>query len=131
MSDPSLALQGAIVAALKGNAVGVADRVYDEAPTAPTFPYVTVGDDQVIGDDDECGDNSEVFVRIHGWSRATGYPEVKAIAALIRSTVKGATFALTGFTVVVTEFQQTQFLQDPDGLTRHSVTEFRFLITHD
>lgn len=130
MSDPSLALQAAIVTVLKD--AGVAGgRVYDPIPDLPTFPYVTVGDDQVVGDDDECGDNSEVFVRIHGWSRTQGYPEVKALAALIRSTIRAATFTLSGFTTVVVEFQQTQFLQDPDGLTRHSVTEFRFLITHD
>lgn len=130
MSDPSLPLQAAIVKALKD--AGIASgRVYDPIPDNPTFPYVTVGDDQVVGDDDDCGDGSIVFTRIHGWSHAIGYPEVKALAAAVRTAIKNATLTLSGFTVVVTEFVQTQYLKDPDGLTRHAVVEMRFLITHD
>lgn len=132
MSDPALPLQAALLASLKSSGgVGTDDRVYDSIPKNADFPYVVVGDDQVIGDDTDCGDGSEVICRIHGWSRAVGYPEVKAIAANIRQRVMSTNFALTGFTVDVVEFLQTQFLKDPDGLTRHSVTEFRFLIQHD
>ncbi len=132
MADPSLALQDAIVAALKGDAAGVVDRVYDSVPNPVTFPYVTVEINQSLGDDDECGDNSEVFTRMHGWSIHKGDSEIKRIAALIRAVIKAAApFTLSGFTVVDTKFEQNQFLKDPDGLTRHSVTEFRFLITHD
>lgn len=141
MSDPSLALQGAIVATLKGNGAlppVVAARVYDEVPaekervdkTGAAFPYVTVGDGQVLGDDTEdCGDGSEVFVQIDAWSRAVGYPEVKAIAAAIRTALK-ALPTLSGFDVSVVEFQQCQFLRDPDGKTRHAALQFRYLITH-
>lgn len=132
MSDPALPLQAALVAALKSSGgVGAGTRVYDAVPNSPTFPYVTVGDDQVLGDDDDCGDNSEVFVRIHAWSRTVGYPEVKAIAAAIRARIKATAITLAGFQVVVKEYVQTQYLQDPDGLTRHAVIEMRFLITHD
>lgn len=132
MSDPSLVLQAALVAVLKNADVVPGKRVYDAIPPNPTFPYVTLGDDQVVGDDEECGQNSEVFVRIHGWSRPAtpGYVEVKGIAIAIRNAVSAANFTLSGFTVVVVEFIQHQYLQDPDGQTRHSVSEFRFLITH-
>lgn len=131
MSDPALALQGAIVAELKGSGgVGVGPRVYDSVPHEPTFPYIRVGDDQVLGDDDECEDLSEVFIRIHCWSRAVGFPEVKTIAGNVRTRLKGAALTLSGFTVDVTEFVQSLHLEDPDGKTRHSVVEFRYLITH-
>lgn len=131
MSDPALALQAALVKVLKASGgVGTADRVYDSVPERPVFPYVTVGDDQVIGDDDDCGEASEVIVRIHAWSRKQGYPETKAIAAAIRTRLRTAALTLNGFVVDLVEFQQARFLKDSDGETRHGVLEFRFLITH-
>lgn len=133
MSDPSLLLQGAIVALLKGDVALtalVAQRVYDAVPSSPTFPYVTIGDGQVLGDDTEdCGDGSEINLQIDAWSRAVGYPEVKQIAAAIRAALKNYP-TLSGFQVSVVEFLQTQFLRDPDGLTRHAAIQFRYLITH-
>lgn len=132
MSDPSLLLQGALVALLKADGgVGTAARVYDEPPASPTFPYVVVGDDQVIGDDVDCAQMSEVFARIHVWSRGVGFPETKTIAAAIRTRIRGATFTLTGFTVNEVKFVQAPSLRDPDGLSRHIPLEFQFLIQHD
>lgn len=133
MSDPSLALQEKIVALLKTHAPLAAEvgaRVYDEPPTAPQFPYVTVGDGDVLGDDTEdCGDGSEVTLQVDAWSRGPGYPEVKRIAAAIRAALKTAP-VLTGFEVSVVEFVRAAFLRDPDGMTRHAALQFRYLITH-
>lgn len=133
MSDPSLPLQGAIVAALKASAplqALLSTRVYDEPPSLPTFPYISYGEGHVVGDDTEdCGDGSEVFVQLHAWSRAVGFPEVKMIAEGIRGALK-APPALSGFQVSVVEYVQTQFLRDPDGKTRHAMVEFRYLINH-
>lgn len=135
MSDPSLALQGAIVTLLKA-AAGVTSlvgqRIYDEPPAADglVFPYITIGDGQTIGDDTEdCGDGSEVNLQIDAWSRAVGYPEVKQIESAVRTALKTYP-TLTGFTVSVVEFLQAQFLRDPDGKTRHAAMQFRYLITH-
>lgn len=131
MSDPALALQGAIYALLNDPSPPLVQRVYDSVPDNPTFPYVTIGECQVIGDDTEdCGDGSEVIVQIHAWSRKEGFPEVKALAAAIRTTLGNASYSLSGFTVSVVEFQQMRFLRDPDGITSHAVVEFRYLITH-
>lgn len=139
MSDPALELQKATVAALKAaGGVGTSDRVYDKVPAPPAnsppnilFPYIRVGDDQIIGDDAEnCADLSEVFQRIHVWSRAIGFPEAKTIAGAVRTRMKAATLTLSGFTVDVTEYLQTIHLEDPDGITMHSVVEFHYRITH-
>lgn len=132
MSDPSYPLQVGLVELLKSAAgVGVADRVYDEPPEEKkkVFPYVTVGDDQVVGDDNDCDEISEVFCRIHVWSRAVGYPETKQIASAIRSRLRATAPTVTGFTVDVVHFQQIQFLRDEDGKTRHAVVEYRFLLS--
>lgn len=132
MSDPALALQGAIYALLNDPSPPLVQRVYDKVPANPVFPYVTIGEAQVIGDDTEdCGDLSEVIISIHAWSRAEGYPEVKRLAGAIRTTLRNASYSLSGFTVTVVEFQQARFLRDPDGLTSHAVVEFRYLIAHN
>jgi hypothetical protein len=127
-----LALQGEIVRILKADAgIGTGDRVYDSVPRDREFPYVNIGEDQVLGDDaDECAEGSEIFVRIHAWSRAVGWPEVKAIGWNIRDRIRGAAFNMPGFSVDVIEFVQAQYLRDPDGQTRHAVIEFRFLVSH-
>jgi hypothetical protein len=135
MIEPAveLALQGAIVAALRaGDGVGVADRVYDEPPAEREYPYVTLGEDQVVGDDigdedDPCADGSEIFSNVHAWSQAVGWPEVKRIAGNIRTRIMRETvFALEGYRLEAKEFVQVLYLRDPDGKTRHAVIRFRF-----
>ena len=54
---------------------------------------------------------------------------VKGIAAAIRTALKTIP-TLAGFVVDVVEFQQCQFLRDPDGKTRHAAIQFRYLISH-
>lgn len=134
MSDPSLELQGALVALFStangGAGVGVADRVFDSVPEGAAFPYIRVGDAHVLGDDDECEQISEVVERIHVWSRATGWPEAKAIVAKIRDALRASTITLADFNVDSVQFVQTLFLEDPDGISRHAVLEVRFLISH-
>lgn len=134
MSDPSLALQGAVVARLKADtmvAALIGPRVYDEVPASAIFPYIVVGDGQVVGDDDDCADVSEVTFQVHAWTRPpdAGWPKSKSIAAAVRTAMKSP-LTLPGFDVLLCEFAQIQFLRDPDGLTRHAMVEFRFLIVH-
>lgn len=136
MSDPSLGLQAAIIEALKGSVALralVADRIYDNPPNKPDYPYVTLGEGHVLGDDTEdCGDASEAFVQVHGWSRTTGssgFAEEKRIAAAIRDAMKPP-ISVAGFVVTVTEYVQTQHIREPDGVTRHALVEFRYLIDH-
>lgn len=128
MSDPSLPLQAAIVKALKDANVVAGDRVYDDVPPSPAFPYISLGDMQVIPDKADCIDGSEVFVQIDAWSRAVGYPEVKGIGAAIVSALDDRPLTVTGYTAVVFELQNIQYLRDSDGITRHAALTFRALI---
>lgn len=140
MSEPSLALQGAIVAALKDSApvtAFISQRVYDRVPapvppaTEPTYPYVTIGNDQVLGAHAECLEGSvEIFATIDVWSRAVGKVEAKQISGAIVTLLNGST-ALTldsAYRLVLIEHDSTRHLDDPDGLTSHSVVTFHALI---
>lgn len=130
MAEPSLALQDAIVAALRaGSPPDLGARVYDSVPTGATFPYVKVGDDQVTGDHAECLEGSvEIATNIHVWSRGVGKVEAKQIAGWIVSTLNGAALTLVDYRLVLIEHDGSHHLGDPDGLTSHSVVTFRALI---
>lgn len=138
MSDPSLALQSAIEAALRDSpevkaAMGLATvRLYTlSAPNAAPYPFLTIGDDQILGDETECAASSECFTNVHVWARSTTPTESRAqakrIASAVRAALSGLT-VITGFDLVLVEFETTRHLTDPDGLTAHSVVEHRFLL---
>jgi hypothetical protein len=133
MSEPSLELQGAILTALKADAgvdALIADRIYDKVPPAPTFPYVTISDDQVVSAHADCLDNStQVFSTLHAWSRAGGKVEVKRVSGAVVKALNFAQLPLGGgFRLVLLEHDSTQFLVDPDGLTTHSVIVFHAFV---
>lgn len=130
MADASLALQDALVAALRAGAMPeLGARVYDRVPDDALFPYVTVGDDQVNADHAECLEGSvEIATNVHVWSRGVGKVEAKQIAGWIVSTLNYAALALAGYRLVLIEHETTHHLSDPDGLTSHSVVTFRALI---
>lgn len=132
MSDPSLELQGALVAALKATGAlpsVVGGRVYDAVPANAAFPYLSLGDCQVLPDKSGCIDGAEVYPQIDVWSRAVGYPEVKTIAKAVLLKLDDQPLVVAGFNVVVFEVQGVQYLRDPDGLTRHAAITLHGILT--
>src|SRR6266540_3637692 len=123
MSDPSLELQAAIVVALR--AAPIADgRIYDAVPTNAIFPYVSLGDCQVIPDKADCIDGVEVYPQVDVWSRSVGYPETKAITKAVLTALDDQPLTVADFNLVVFEVQDVRYLRDPDGLTRHAAITF-------
>jgi hypothetical protein len=132
MSDPSLELQAALVAALKASGAlpsVVGGRVYDAVPASAVFPYVSLGDMQVIPDKSSCIDGVEIYPQIDVWSRAVGYPEVKTITKAVLAALDDQPLVVAGFNVVVFEVQGVQYLRDPDGLTRHAAVTLHGILT--
>lgn len=130
MSDPSLELQKMLVAVLKALAMTeVGNRIYDKVPAAAAYPYVSLGDCQVLPDKAGCIDGSEVFLQIDAWSQAVNYGESKSIAKQIVARLDDAEdLNVDGYDVIVFELQGVQHLRDPDGLTRHAAITFRTLV---
>lgn len=137
MSEPSAAMQKGIYDALMADAtlatlMGGQVRVFDLVPPDAVFPYITIGDDQLldrgmIGCDP---DHFEYFATIHVWSRPTpvGRIEAKNVAGRVREVLKVPPVA-TGFTVHCSTTESADHLRDPDGLSAHSVLTQRFLVT--
>ena len=136
-ADPSFAIQAAVYSALTGSAdltALIAGRVYDSVPinaagqVTATFPYVTIGDDQIVGDQDGVHDTSDAHIQVEAWSRAGGYPEVKKIAGAIRAALsQPLDLTGNGHRVVTGTFLSTMLRREPDGLTRRAIVMFRLI----
>lgn len=130
MSDPSLPMQAALVARLKSfSAVTsiVEQRVYDAVPANAVKPYINLGQPQVIPDKAECIDGAEVSYPIHGWAAGPASVQIKQLGAAVLAALDEYALAVSGHRVVVFELEQMQYLDDPDGLTKHFVAVFRAL----
>ncbi|AZO04584.1 DUF3168 domain-containing protein [Mesorhizobium sp. M2A.F.Ca.ET.043.02.1.1] len=127
MTSPSLELQGAIVARLKG-VVGVTSligqRVYDTVPDKPTFPYVTIGPFDELSDDADCIKGFNIAFDINVWSRAVGLPEAEKISDAVRIGILEPELILADNALVYLQHRQTVFSRDPDGLTNRARMSF-------
>lgn len=133
MASPELELQGALVARLKADAALitlVGSRVYDQPPTnstgvvIATYPYVTIGEAQTIRDDATCLSAGQVYLTLHAWSQAVGFPEVRRIADAVTESLHLAPLALATNRLISIMHRQTRTFRDADGLTSHAVIEF-------
>lgn len=134
MSDPSLPMQAAIVARLKAVVAvtaivgsGASARIYDDVPMAAAKPYISIGQPQILPDKASCLDGAEVSWAIHGWTAGPKSQGVRELAAAILSALDEHDLVVTGHRVILFEHEQTQTLEDPDGLTKHVVCVFRAL----
>lgn len=137
MTEPSLELQGAIIARLKADAdvaALVGARIYDRVPPSAAHPYIAWQSDQIIDDSTDCHDDVEVFTTLDIWARQTdsnptaARVQAKRIAHAVRQSLNGADITLTDNAMVLIEHRTTRVLTDPDGITTHAVIDFRSLI---
>lgn len=129
MADPALALQGAINTRLRAQVTAVSSRVFDRVPADVVFPYIELGEFQIVDDGAQCHDGQEVYVTLHIWSRSVGQVEAKTIAGAVRGSLHEAELDLgTDWQFLEIAHQDTRYLKDPDGLTSHAVLTFRALV---
>lgn len=123
-------LQTAIYAALTASPALADGRVYDRVPGTPDFPYITIGDEQVLDNGNSCDDGWEIYSDIHVWSRprAGSKLEAKTLVAAIVARLVDQTITVTGFRVVISQMERVEYMRDPDGLTEHGVLTVRHVL---
>jgi len=131
MPDPSLAVQGALVAQLKALETEASARVYDLPPNDPVHPYITVGPGQTVPVDETCWDASEVFVQIDVWSVEVGYPEVKRIAGALRDALHDQPFVVPDHVCDRVEVRSVTYSRERDGITSRARIELLFTTQPD
>ena len=130
MSDPSLAMQAAIVSALKADAGVTAiidNRVYDSVPSnaLPTFPYVTLGEARVEDFSAGSDPGEEHRLTVHAWSRQGGHREAHMIAGALLQALDDAPLALSDHRLVNLRFSVADVRREADGRTYHALVRFR------
>jgi len=108
----------------------VSSRIYDRVPPSVVFPYVRIGEDQLVDDSTSCFSAFEIFSTVHVFSRAVGRIEAKALLAACRDAL-AVSLTIAGHTVKAGDFVASRVLDDPDGLTAHGVLDLRYLIELD
>jgi hypothetical protein len=129
VSDPSLALQKALVAALKTALAGapVSGRVFDRAPPDAPFPYVTLGEMEPNEDGADCIDGVEIFFDIQVWTETVGHPQAKAIGSAVKTALHEADLDLEGHALVGLYWRGTFYRREADGLSSSAIVQFRAL----
>ncbi len=121
-------VQAALYSALTG--AGLA--VYDEAGENLTFPYITIGDSNVLEDATKTENADEHIETVNVWSRAKGFKECKEMAASVISAISGHDFStVTGYKIRFLTIENCVFLRDPDGLTRHGAIRAKFKVIQE
>jgi len=94
------------------------------------WPFVSIGDDTHAPWDTDDSVGSESTITIHAWARYGGRAAVKAIQAVIYELLHRHELDLEveGFSAVAVEFEYSEALEDPDGVTWHGVQRFRIYI---
>lgn len=110
-----------------------AGGVFDYAPETVTYPFIQIGDSQVIPNDasntdDVSDDGVDSFLDVHVWSRYRGAKEVNEITSLIYTLFHNRTLTISGRASALCWIDSTRIVRDPDGITRHGVSTLR--ITH-
>lgn len=130
--DSTLALQAAIVSALKAGA-GVAGlvggRVYDRPPQRAALPYISLGVEQAAPYEAHDLDGWDVSWQIDCWSRKPGRVEIRRVMSAIHETLHNRPLVVSGHHLVMSVLTSQTALDDPDGVTTHGVQRFDF-ITH-
>lgn len=133
MTDPAFALEKAALATLKA-ATSIralaGNRVFDVVPFEAGFPYIEMGDSQIVPDPADGFERStEVYLTIHAWSRKPGRPQARKLCGAIVDALDGTDLNLgSDLELALIRYDGTRYLQDGDGLTSHGVVAFRALI---
>ncbi len=96
-------LQKAVHASLVADAVLsglVSGRVFDRPPQDAAFPFVTLGDTEVVPDGSGSGGGAVHQIILSVWSRAPGRRETKDIMSAIDQVLQDAMLPMTGHALV-------------------------------
>jgi len=119
VDGPALALQAALVDALKAHAAVaalVAARVYDEPPQGVGFPYVRVGTIDLRPLRLSARTDEDIAFSIEAHSRpVAGRVEASRIAHAVREALDDAALSVTGYTLEWCQFTTQAVSRAADG----------------
>lgn len=128
-------LRRAIHAALAGDAALTlalgGPRVYDVPPAAPEFPYVTLGEAQVLDWSTATESGAEHRLTLACWSRQGGHGEAHALAHLVQQALHDVPLALEGHWLVNLRASSAEIRREAGGRTYRALLRFRAVTETD
>jgi hypothetical protein len=104
-------------------------NVFDRAPSAAAFPYVTLGEMRVTdfsaGDVPGKDSTLEHQLVLHAWSRQGGHKEAHLIAGALLQALDDAPLTLADHMLVNFRFATADVRREADGRTYHALVRFR------
>ena len=99
--------------------------VFDEVPDQSSYPFVALGEETVVEYDTKDLDGASHTINIHVWSQYKGAKETKQIMDRIHTLLHDSSLSVSGFNLIRMQFEFSDIMRDPDGVTRHGVMRFR------
>jgi Protein of unknown function (DUF3168) len=106
-------------------------KVYDQVPSAATFPYVTLGDARVIDWSTGTDNGEEHQLTLNAWSRQGGHREAHLIAGALLQALDDAALTLTDYHLVNLRFALADVQRQADGKTYRAAVRFRAVTEPD
>ena len=130
MTSPAVALQTAIIAALKADAavMAIAEAVHDKVPFGAALPYVALRAIESLDDGADCVDGYEINVGLDAWSDKPGMTQAAELAGAVKAVLHEAELSLVGFRLVDLMHRSTAVGREPDGVLSRARMEFRALV---
>lgn len=130
--SPERALAQALRVAIETDAgctalLGRPARVFDEQPTEPVYPLVTLGDVQSRPADAAQMPSLDHALTLHVWSRHGGKAEALDIIAAVRAAVHDRSIAVIGRRLVLLLVGFVDVFRSGDGRSFHGVLRLRAL----
>lgn len=124
MKNPGLPLHKAQVDRIEAD---TAYTVYDDNPQDAAYPYIVMGEITARDWSDKSTPGQEVYSTLHIWSQYKGRKEADEMAdgtlqALTRAPLAVINFNALGY------FESWDLIIDIDGITRHGILKFKYLI---
>lgn len=103
--------------------------VHDYTPETAPYPFLVVGEALDVPDNRLDGFGWQTTVTLHVWTKAEGNRQGLEIGARVTALLDHQPLTLPGYNHVVTRFEFSQTLVDPEppGTIRHLVQRYRIV----
>lgn len=130
----SAALQKAVIAALRediGVVALVGLRSYDVPPTAPVYPFISLGPVTVQTERRDGFRSRTEVIQVDAWTEDQRRRQpIKALADAVIDALDQADLDLDGgFALGRMDLVLARIMDDPDGITKHAVLQFECEVT--
>jgi hypothetical protein len=116
MSGAAMAVQRALVAALRGAPFSVAPTgIYDGPPVDAAFPYVAVSDGATSDWSHKSGRGREHRLSVAVWDDGVSPTRLHRLIGEVEAAVEGMPRALDGHSVASLVFLRARVVRDADG----------------